>query len=901
MIPETLLHYRILQPLGSGGMGDVYLAEDTKLGRRVALKVLPRGRADDPEQRQRFEREARAVAALNHPNIVTIHAVEQADTVTFLTMELVDGKTLSQLIPKGGLPVDRLLKLAIPLIDAVAAAHDRGITHRDLKPANVMVASDGRLKVLDFGLAKLREVADTNEVEATALKPDPLTGEGRIVGTVAYMSPEQAEGKSIDHRSDIFSLGVVLYEMATGDRPFKGDTNVSVLSSILRDAPPSVTEINRSLPRDLARIIKRALVKDPEHRYQTAKDLRNDLETLEEEIESGEVQASSAAAMAPATSPPPVTSSSRLPVLVLSAVIGLALIAGGVWLTRNDAIRPSEPAKPPFENLKLTRLTSSGKVGLSAISADGRYVVHSVNDGAKASLWLRQVATTSNVQIVPPEVVRYDGLSFSPDGNFVYYTAYPATQNISTVYQIPVLGGAPRKLIDDVDTPLAFSPDGKQFAFIRGYQSKGENILIVAAADGTNERHVVVHKNPLSFALNNVAWSPDGSTLVSILFADAQFRARLSAVNVASGAETVIGKIWQSIQSVGWTADGKGLVIAATEDAPGASSQIWYVAFPSGEARRITNDLNNYGGVTLTGNGSTIATVQREQLSHVWVTPIGDPAQARQITTGTGRTDGGGGLAWTPDSRVVYTSDASGNADIWITDTTGRQQTQLTVDPAHDVLPQVTPDGRSVVFVSQRAGGSIWRMDTDGGNQRVMVTDPSAFFPIVSSDSKWLYFASFVQSPRQVWRMPLDGGTPERLTAPWEGQDIKTEGVFYHPTITLADISPDGTQALAYYTDAARRGWRAGLFPIAPGQPKPLEIFGPDVTWAPDGKSLFYLDATGEVPNVVRLSLAGGPSSHVTSFTSDGVFNFAISPDGKQLALSRGTVTSDVVLMRTGQ
>jgi non-specific serine/threonine protein kinase len=287
VVPETLLHYRIIQPLGSGGMGDVYIAEDTKLGRRVALKVLPRGQDEDPERRQRFEREARAVAALNHPNIVTIHAVEQADGVTFLAMELVDGKPLSEVIPSSGFPVDRLLKIAIPLASAVTAAHERGITHRDLKPANVMIGADGRLKVLDFGLAKLEEVAEPAGSSMTSLKPDSLTGEGRIVGTVAYMSPEQAEGRPVDHRTDIFSLGVVLYEMATGHKPFKGTTTVSTLASILRDTPAPISEVNAAMPRDLSRIVKRMLSKDPEHRYQTAKDVRNDLELLQEEISSG--------------------------------------------------------------------------------------------------------------------------------------------------------------------------------------------------------------------------------------------------------------------------------------------------------------------------------------------------------------------------------------------------------------------------------------------------------------------------------------------------------------------------------------------------------------------------------------------------------------------------------------
>ena len=282
MIGQRLGPYEVLGKLGEGGMGEVYRAHDPKLKRDVAIKVLPRDTAGDADRRARFEREAQAVAALNHPNIVTIHSVEEADGVLFLTMELVEGQSLDALITTGGLPLARVLALAIPLTDAISAAHQKGITHRDLKPANVMVTADGRVKVLDFGLAKLVEPSPI-AAGVSELMTRLLTGEGRIVGTVAYMSPEQAEGKPVDHRSDIFSLGVMLYELATGERPFKGDTHVSLLSSILRDTPRSVTELKPAAPRELSRIIKRCLVKDPEYRYQSAKDLRNELRELQEE------------------------------------------------------------------------------------------------------------------------------------------------------------------------------------------------------------------------------------------------------------------------------------------------------------------------------------------------------------------------------------------------------------------------------------------------------------------------------------------------------------------------------------------------------------------------------------------------------------------------------------------
>src|SRR5215210_1809424 len=290
MIGTQLAHYRIERLLGSGGMGEVYLAHDTKLGRQVALKVLSAQLASDPDRRERFEREARAAAALNHPNIVTIHSVEEADGVHFLTLEVVDGETLADKIVPGGMPLDRVLTLAIPLADAVGAAHQRGITHRDLKPANVMITSDGRVKVLDFGLAKVKEEVRAAEDAMMPTAVAGLTGEGRIVGTVAYMSPEQAEGKTVDQRSDVFSLGIILYEMATGVRPFAGETPMSVLSAIMKDTPKGISEVRQGVPRELSKIVNRCLAKDVEDRYQSAKDLRNDLRALKNELTSGELQ-----------------------------------------------------------------------------------------------------------------------------------------------------------------------------------------------------------------------------------------------------------------------------------------------------------------------------------------------------------------------------------------------------------------------------------------------------------------------------------------------------------------------------------------------------------------------------------------------------------------------------------
>ena len=299
---RTIAHYKILEKLGAGGMGEVYRAEDTTLKRHVALKVLPPDLAEDQERLERFQREAESLAALNHPNIVMIHTVEEAEGVRFLTMELVEGKQLSALIPKGGMLLNRIFDIAIPLADALAAAHEKGIIHRDLKPGNIMVTDDGRVKVLDFGLAKLRQEGEAPV--ATQLPTEPLTQEGRIVGTIPYMSPEQLEGKEIDARTDLFSLGAVLYEMATGDRPFHGETSVSLMSSIVKDTPEALDARRPELPHHLGRIIQRCLEKEPANRYQTTRDVVLELRNLRKEIESSTVSgvAASAAHLKPTAS-----------------------------------------------------------------------------------------------------------------------------------------------------------------------------------------------------------------------------------------------------------------------------------------------------------------------------------------------------------------------------------------------------------------------------------------------------------------------------------------------------------------------------------------------------------------------------------------------------------------------
>jgi serine/threonine protein kinase/Tol biopolymer transport system component len=909
MLGRTLGQYRILEPLGKGGMGEVFLAEDTRLQRRVALKILAPELAADPDRRQRFEREARAAAQLNHPNIVTIHSVEEIDGIPFLTLELIEGQTLAGVIPAGGMALDKLLALAIPLADAVGAAHQRGITHRDLKPANVMVTTDGRVKVLDFGLAKLRE--DIANAMAAAMPTQEMTGEGRILGTIAYMSPEQAEGRAVDPRTDVFAIGVLLHEMATGDRPFKGDTQMSVLSAIIKDTPASVTDVKPELPRDLARIIRHCLAKDPEDRYQTAKDLRNDLRALKEDLASGDVTtsiaASSSAGLRSAdarVTPPTQTATTIAPSVPAQTplwrhpivIAALILVAGGVaWLALGSGTESATPASGsaqnarPFDSVTLTRLTTTGTAGLAALSPDGRYAAYVVSDTG-ASLWLRQVQTASNVQIVPPAVgANYDGVTFSQDGNYIYYVVYPAGQNLAALYQVPVLGGGARKIIDDIDCAPSFSPDGKRFAFLRGEGDASAIHLMIADAAGTNARILATRKAPLGFGnAEAVSWSPDGKTIAAPGINSDTLKANVVLINAETGAESTLGSHdWRSVAFLSWLPDGNGLVVNAVDAGAEASSQIWSLTYPAGEVARITNDLSTYSGVGLSGDGNSFVSVRNETRTRLWTIPDGDLSKVHEITAGAGTDDGVRGFAWTPDKRIVYASSTAGNTDIWIMNPDGSNRVQLTNSPAAEELPLVSPDGKTIVFVSERDGPrTIFRMNVDGSSQAKLGAGVVMFRPVISFDGKWVYYSD---AKRQNFRIPIEGGTPQPLLAELTAAGRPLPPGFHEPI-----PSPDGKALAGHYQDPEKNGERIVVLSTDTSAP---ERRFPDVPanarWAPDGRSLVF----SRSGNLYQQPIAGGPPAQVTKFTGDRIFSFAVSMDQKQLGFVRGQVVSDVVLV----
>ncbi|MEO7157005.1 MAG: protein kinase [Vicinamibacterales bacterium] len=872
--PQVLNHYRILGPLGRGGMGEVYLAEDTRLHRKVALKILPAVMAADPERRIRFEREAQAVAAINHPNIVTIHSVEEADGVPFLTMELVEGKPFNEVMSSGALPLDVLLKTGIAISDAIAAAHQRGITHRDLKPGNVMVTADGRIKVLDFGLAKLREeqVAGSGD-DVTRMPATDITGEGRIIGTVAYMSPEQAEGKDVDQRSDIFSLGVILHEMATGEKPFKGDTNVSVISAILKDSPLSITELNPSLPAGLSRVIRRSLAKDPSRRYQTATDLRNELEELKAEADSGLTSIAAGSGAAARTRSRAV---SKVVVGCALAVVVAAAFGYSYW---KKSATPDAPVT--FAVDRFTRLTTSGNVFLAATSRDGRYVVHVKNTGATTSLWVRQTTTTSDVQIVAPAQVRYDGLTFSPEGDHVYYVTYSATGGVATLYRVPILGGTPQRVIEDIDSRISFSPDGKQVTFMRGAPGVGAAHVMIAAAEGTGARQLVSLSGADQFTLSAPSWSPDGKTILAgARSLTGVPQGLVFAVDVATGRMTRIENQWTFVGDIEWLPDGRSFAVAATGRDSGAA-QIWQMPFPKGEPQRITNDLNSYVGVSLSADGTTLVTVQAETTSSLWVAPASELSSGRQVTTGRGRGDGLSGLSWAPDGRLVYGSVASGLPQVWISNADGSGAQQLTDERTPSMQPVVTPDGRYIVFQRFAAeGGNIWRIGVDGSNPMQLTKGPINLGPL--ADNAFVYYFSPSSGIPRSWKVPIDGGEPVSLG------DYNFRGVA---------LSSDHKRLLGVsWDDKARQSVMAILDLEGGGLQDLVGIPSFNTLWAPDGRALTFW-APHEGGSRLYRWVPGGEVPEVMATFPDSLLALAWSPDGKLAALARGQTSTDVVVI----
>ena len=888
MIGTTLSHFKITAKLGEGGMGEVYLADDTKLGREVAIKVLPEELATDPVRIERFEREAKAVAALDHPNIVTVHAIEQAEGTHFIAMQLVEGQTLGEAIPNSGMALEQIFAITIPLADALSAAHEAGVVHRDLKPGNIMVGSDGRVRILDFGLAKMQ--GESNLVGSTQMGTEVLTSEGQIIGTIAYMSPEQAEGKALDQRTDIFSLGVLLYQMATGSLPFQGDTQISTITSILRDVPTPITQIRGEIPWHLGRIVRRALEKDPERRYQTAKDLRNDLEGLKTEIDSGELSAGqfelAAAAQAAGTAEPPAAKSvsSRMWGLAILGLIAGAL--GGYFAvgSRGDTVK--ENTGSPGMNLTQVSMRP-GFESWPSLTPDGEWVVYAAYDGEDWDIYLQSVGGYKPINLT--EDSDFDDLepSLSPDGQYI---ALRSERQGGGIFVMGRTGESARRVADFGYSP-AWSPDGRSLVVateqVFGMPYSRSTVSKLWKIDLETEERIELTPGDAV----EPRWSPTGSRIAFWGLPQGTGQRDLWTIAASGGDPKPVTSDSATDWSPTWSPDGRYLFFSS--DRSGAMS-LWRI--PIDEATgEVLGDPEAFtsGGASwvarpyFSQDGSRMAFSEGRWQYDVYRLPL-DPETG--TTTGPIELVLGGPRntqfpAISPDGEwIAFATGIGQQEDIYVIRHDGSGLARLTNDEAKDRGPRWSPDGESLLFYSDRTGlYDAWLIGIDGsGLERVVgLDDLDAESPFWSPGGDQIGLSVAGETDRILSMAILDRSkpsgenNPKRLPPPPTGS----------AAFDSISWSPTGNKLIGFLTSEDGRRTRAALYSIESEEYRVFdEHQGNTAVWMSDGvraivhdtTSIYLLNTTTAESTVLLENPPGTVAIFPSLTTDDRWFYFTV-------------------------